>query len=228
VPSKTLLDIALKQYRLSPEKVQYIASGVDTQRFRPPEIPRERLRPRGVGDAAVLFGYAGHLRPEKDLNLLLRAFALADLGAEAGLVIAGSGSCKAELETLSRSLGIEDRVIFAGFFADTSILYGGIDVFVLSSATEQMPMALAEAMSSGLPAICTDVGDCAELLGSPGAPEIAPPDDVNAYASALRTVARDPALRARLGAKNRERCLSRYTAARMVKEYSAVYRAALS
>ena len=219
VPSRNLLRIALEQYCLPSEKVQFIASGVDTDSFCPPPAPQRQA-------AGCVFGFVGHLRPEKNLDLLLRAFAASGLES-ASLILVGNGPLRASLEKLACDLDIARRVTFAGAAQDVRPWYGRFDVFVLSSVTEQTPMSLLEAMACGLPAICTDVGDCAAILGSPAAPEIVPSRSIDRLAESLRAFA-DPSLRERLSGKNRRRAVELFSSARMFREYAAVYRGALA
>jgi glycosyltransferase involved in cell wall biosynthesis len=101
-----------------------------------------------------------------------------------------------------------------------------MDVFVMSSATEQTPNALLEAMACGLPAICTDVGDCADILGVSGPPEVVPTGDLAAYVEALRAFAGNRELRLAQGAANRQRVVTLYSSERMIQEYAALYSAA--
>jgi L-malate glycosyltransferase len=152
----------------------------------------------------------------------LRGFAKAAL-PEARLLLLGDGPCRAGLEGLAGELGIAGKVVFAGHVEDTSRLYAALDVFVMSSDTEQMPLALLEAMACGLPAVCTDAGDTAAMLDETPVPI----GNVDAYAEALRRLAADAGLRASLGAKNRQRAASMYSLDHMVNEYDALYTAAL-
>jgi glycosyltransferase involved in cell wall biosynthesis len=127
---------------------------------------------------------------------------------------------------LVEKLGIVGRVVFAGQVPDPQPWLRVLDVFVMSSATEQTPNALLEAMACGLPAICTDVGDCAEILGLPGWPAVVAPGDLPAYVDALRAFAGDRELRQARGTANRERVVSLYSSERMIREYAAMYYAA--
>ncbi len=226
VPSAVLREIALTRYKIPPQKVVWIRNGVDLERFRPAGDARERRR-LGISDRTLLLGFIGALRGEKNLPMLLRAFAAARLG-DARLVLVGDGPEAAELRGLAQALGIGDAVIFAGATRDTASWLRSFDCFVMSSMTEQMPMALLEAMACGLPAICTDVGDCAEILGSRELPVIVPSGDVAAYAHALQVLAGSAGLRARLGAGNRARCESSYSHQRMIREYEELYYRAAS
>jgi glycosyltransferase involved in cell wall biosynthesis len=224
VPSKNLLNIALTRYRVPARKVKYIASGVDLNRFKP-GLDRGLRTRLGVDPDTVLFGYVGLLRPEKNLELMLRAFSAAHL-SNTKLVFVGDGTCRQGLEALAQSLGVRERVIFAGATRDPVPYYAAFDAALLSSTTEQMPMAMVEAMACGLPVLSTAVGDAADMLGGAGPPEIVVSQDLEGYTQALRALGEDASLRDRLGRKNRQRCIEHYNFERMASEYGAVYRSA--
>jgi glycosyltransferase involved in cell wall biosynthesis len=101
-----------------------------------------------------------------------------------------------------------------------------MDVFAMSSATEQMPVALVEAMACALPAVCTDVGDCAEMLGTRDWPFIVPPGDLEQMTRALQRLVSDAGVRAETGAANRVRCVERYSRDFMIQRYREMYHAA--
>src|SRR2546430_17465070 len=113
--------------------------------------------------------------------------------------------------------------MFVGQAVDPAPYYTAMDTFAMSSATEQMPNALLEAMACGLPAICTDVGDCREMLAAAGSPAIIPPDDPAQYSAALATMAERADLRAVLGRANRARCVEHYPFDLMVRRHAALY-----
>lgn len=225
VPARSLERVALAEFGVPREKLIYIPNGVDLAKFRPRRDPAWR-RAQGIPDDAVLFGTVCRLRAEKNLGLLLRAFARADL-PDARLTIVGEGPCRAEWRGLARQLDLGERVIFAPELVDPTPCYAALDVFGMSSMTEQMPNALLEAMACGRPAICTDVGDSREMLGNEDHPVIVPRDDEASYAAALTALAGRGELRAALGAANRARCIERYSLDRMVRRYAALYEAAI-
>ena len=220
VTSKTLLSIAVTQYKLAPGKVQLIGTGVDIDRFQP-HRDRSGRTELGVTEDQVLFGYVGGLRPEKNLSLLLGAFHASQL-PNSKLLLVGEGPCRPELESLVRKLEMQSKVIFAGHHANPAPVLGMLDAFVMSSVTEQVSNAQLEAMASGLPVICTDVGDCRELLGESALDCVVPSGDVNAYARALQKVAADSGFRSALGSANRARTVGRYSKARMVAEFQTL------
>jgi len=220
VVSETLREIAQSRFRIRPPRLTYIPTGVDSRRFHPAPVDSVRRR-LGLPDG-LLIGYMGGLRPEKSVDLLIRAFARADL-ADASLVLVGDGPLRPRLEQLAAGLGLAGRVVFAGRAADPLPYYQSFDVFALSSATEQTPNALLEAMACALPCVATDVGDCAALLGRPGPPFLVPPADPAAFARSLHCLAADAGLRLRAGAANRLRAASVYSHEEMVRTYRAVW-----
>lgn len=223
VPSRTLLEIARREFGIAASRLRFVPNGVDLRRFRPRRDLAWR-RSLGVPDGALVVGSLGGLRAVKDLGTLLRAFARAT--RDAWLVIAGGGPEREPLAALARELGIHARVVFAGPILDPSICYPAFDLFAMSSFTEQMPIALLEAMASGLPAVVTDVGDCRTLVGERSA-AVVPPKDPDALASKLGALLRDPIARARLGAENRARAEREYSQERMLAAWVSLCRDAM-
>ena len=214
VPSKTLSRIAREKWRVPEGKLRYLPNGVDVERFHPWE--RNPDRPFRAG-------FMGGLRPEKDPILLLRAFHRARLPEGSLLLLAGAGPEEARLRREVHRLGLEGRVRFLGLLADPAPFYGEIDVFLLSSRTEQMPLVVLEAMASGLPVVSTDVGDVREMVAEPNRPFLAPPGGEIPFARCLETLAADPELRAGIGGANRARCEADYALDRCLERYMDLY-----
>lgn len=225
VPSLTLERIALERYGLPRRKVERIPNGVDCLVFRPGRNDALR-RELGVAVDEIVIGTVGHLRPEKDYGFLLRAFAEARIES-ALLVIAGEGPERARLRKMAAEFGLSGRVLFPGA-VDPAPWYRMFDLFVMSSMTEQMPLALLEAMATGLPALCTDAGDSAWMLDSPDLPAIVRRGDFSGYVEALKRWAADEGLRREAGARNRARCEREFSLERMVERWRAMYEDCLS
>ncbi len=216
VPSALLQHIATNEWRLPAANVHHLPNGVDVARFRPAPS-----RDGAVIDPVI--GTVGGLRPEKDYATLLRA--LAALPPPARVMLVGGGPLAAPLREQAEQLGVAARVEFAGAVTDAAPWYSRFSVFVLSSRTEQMPLALLEAMASGLPVVATDVGDVRAMLPPAAAAAgcIVPAGDAAALARALAALLADPALRARLGADNRRTVEQRYEAAQCFDRFVRVY-----
>jgi glycosyltransferase involved in cell wall biosynthesis len=216
LPSRVLLGHARELWRLPEARLHYIPNGLDLRRFSP-DGPRATLEVPGEGP---LIGTVARLRPEKNLPRLLRAVALLHgQGVACRLVVIGDGSEQPALEQLAAELGIAGSIRFAGHVPDPAAAYRALDVFALSSDTEQMPFSVLEAMASGLAVASTDVGDVRAMLPAEQAPHLAARDEA-ALAAALRPLLQDAGLRARLGAANRAKAERDYDEESMFQAYA--------
>lgn len=112
-----------------------------------------------------LFGAIGRLSAEKGYDNLLRVFAeLLSSVPQARLLIAGEGPERHRLEALIAELGIGKQVSMPGFIDPVSPLFRQLDVLVMNSFTEGMPMTLLEAVAAGVPIVATRVGGIPEVL----------------------------------------------------------------
>jgi glycosyltransferase involved in cell wall biosynthesis len=223
LPSLTLRRIAQETWRLPPARIHVIPNGVDLTRFHPAE-GRAVL---DLGGSGPILGTAAALRPEKNIGRLLRALALLrDGGDAARLIILGDGPERPRLEALAGQLGLGPCVRFLGHVAEPAAAYRAMDLFCLSSDTEQMPFAVLEAMASGLPVVSTDVGDVARMLPPESRAQVVAPEDA-ALAAALRPLLRDMALRQRLGAANRAHAERHYDQEQMFAAHAALIEEAI-
>ncbi|MFM7297414.1 MAG: glycosyltransferase, partial [Planctomycetota bacterium] len=179
----------------------------------------------GIAPSALVVGAVGHLRPEKNLTRLLGAVASCARSHDVHALLLGDGPERAKLETLARSAELSGRVHFAGYQADPRAHYRAMDLFALTSDTEQMPLALLEAMASALPVVATDVGDVAAMLPDEARQQVVAlgPECEAKLAGALQRLAVDAPLRARLGDLGRARIAERFSFAAMAARYETLY-----
>ena len=188
-----------------------VPNGIDQRRFAPDATDRAALRSLWSMPAdAVVVGHVGRLDTVKNHEMLIDAFArVAEADPRARLVCVGDGTPArvASLRERAEQRGVSDRVSFAGPRADLPAVYSAMDVLALTSTREGFPNVVAEAMLCGVPAVVTDTGASAEIVGGLG--EVSPCGDASAFAAALqRLIARrSPALSARC----RFRILADYT-----------------
>jgi len=206
------------RYRgIPPAKATAILNGAHLERFlNAPAHPGSAL-PR------VRFGIAARLVPEKDHFTLLRAFAavVAEVpGAE--LHIAGDGALRDRLESFARELSLADRVIFLGALPDTAEFLSQLDIFVLSSLSEGLPLALLEAMAAGLPVVSTRAGGVEEAAVDGKNAYLVAPGDSDALAQAMIRMAREPDL-ARMGALGRQIVQDRFRIEQTWQEYYKLF-----
>ncbi|MGI5125221.1 glycosyltransferase [Pseudonocardia sp. CA-107938] len=190
-------------------KITVIHNGVEPDRYpaRPPVRDADVRAELGIPVAAPVIGVVAVLRPEKDHAMLLRATrsVLAEL-PEARLVVIGDGPERTRLEKLAAELGIAAAVVFAGSRADVPRLLGAVDVLALGSYTvECFPMAVLEAMASGVPVVATAIGGVPELVDDGVTGRVVPKQDPAAMAEALLDVLRDPARAEAMGRAGRRR-----------------------
>jgi glycosyltransferase involved in cell wall biosynthesis len=235
LPSRNLVRIATEIWKLPPSVIRYVPNGVDLARFAPdrfapgPFTPARLANDRAQrGSPEPVIGTVAALRPEKNISRLLRGFATLKAGR---LVIVGDGPERPALEALAATLGVSQRVRFAGHHQDTAPFYAGFDIFALSSDTEQMPLSVLEAMAAGLPVVATDVGDVRLMLAAENLPFVTRLDDDapgglfgGALAGALAGLITDPDLRRRIGLANLEKARRDFDQAAMFATYGALWR----
>ncbi len=232
VPSENLRRIALELWRLPPALVHHVPNGIQQADFPAHDGNPELRAELGIPLEAFVIGSVGHLREEKNFPRLVRALAAMRVPG-AHLVLLGAGPAREAIERAIRDHGLEARVHLVGHQVRPQAHYRAMDAFALSSDTEQMPVALLEAMAAGLPAVATDVGDVRRMLPEEGHAELVPLDTAGVAGAAaelagrLDRLARDPARRAALGAANARRVAERYSFPGMLAAYEALYRAAL-
>jgi glycosyltransferase involved in cell wall biosynthesis len=164
----------------------------------------------GIGEAELVIGYLGRLSGEKGLRFLIDAVhELAD-ELPMKLLIVGDGPQQSELEEIVDSLGLSDRVVFAGFQTDPEAWLPAFDVSVLPSLTEGTPVALLEAMAARVPLIATNVGGVPQVIADGTNGLLVPAGDAWALSVAIRTLIRDPELMRRLAAAGLETVRTRY------------------
>jgi glycosyltransferase involved in cell wall biosynthesis len=177
---------------------------------------------------ALIIGCTANLMPRKGQALLLEAFAKLDaVGALYCVLIGRDEGAEKELRLLAHRLGIADRCRFLGFRADARSLLAAIDIFVLPSWLEGLPVALLEAMEAGRAVVATSVGGIPEVLIHEETGLLVQPGDSAQLAAALRTLAQNDAVRKRLGEAARNKILNEYSANVFVDKHLALYEALL-
>lgn len=224
VPSVRLEAIARKAWAQPAGRVVRIANGIATGRYAAaPSVPIPGLDQR---PGEVVIGTVAGLRAVKNLPRMVRAFAAMAM-KEARLVIVGAGPESERIAAEARRLGIGDRLVMPGFLADPARWIGRLDVFALSSDSEQFPISLVEAMAAGLPAVATAVGDVAQMVADDNKPLIVEAEDEAAFAAALDSLAERPDLRRAIGRANREKACAEFDEAGMIARYARLYEEAI-
>jgi len=197
--------------------IRTVYNGVDPANF--PEIDGEPEEPTIV--------WVGRVDPIKDIETLLRAFALVRRELPAarlrmyGGAPSGSAGYLRHCQNLADELGVADAATFEGQTQDLCGAYASGHIVVLCSVSEGLPFTLIEAMTLGRPCVATDVGGVREAIGDTGI--AVPPRQPGALARACLALLRDPVRRRRLGAAARVRARCLFTVDRMGAAFAEIY-----
>jgi len=201
------------------DRIVVIANGIDTDVMRPDaEGGRERRRAWGIADDALVIGCVARLDPMKDHASFLGAAARFTAQVPtARFVCVGDGAAayRAELEELAQSLGLADRVVWAGEIAKVAAAYNAFDITTLPSAFgEGFPNVIGESMACGIPVVATDVGDARAIIGELG--EVVPPKRPDLLCAGWERLRQRLAQDANLHDLVRKSIVASYSAATMI------------
>jgi glycosyltransferase involved in cell wall biosynthesis len=195
------------------KKMVFIPNGIDTNAFYPSEAEGKKVRTEwGIGDNEKIIGKIARFDPIKNHPLFLKAAArIAAERPDVQFVCVGHGDASylKQLQDLTSRLGIQDKVQWVNARKDMRAVYNALDIFCSSSASEGFPNVIGEAMACGRHCVVTDVGDSKLVVGATGIS--VPPDDVDAFAAALRQTLNGSALNLRA----RQRILENFTVAHL-------------
>jgi glycosyltransferase involved in cell wall biosynthesis len=214
--------VARLKERVPEDRLRVVPNGIPLSAFAPDADARARIRAElGIPLGSFVVGTVGRLAPEKDYPLLLRALSPA-LGDALRLVIVGDGECR---DRLREAIPSERAayVTLTGARRDVPALLAAFDLFALSSRTEGLPLAVPEAMASGLPVVVTAVGGLPSVV-TRECGVLVPPGDAQALGGAIDALARDPARARAMGLAARRHALERFSIDRMADAYEAIYR----
>lgn len=148
-------------------------------------------------------------------------------GAPVELLLVGDGPTEYAVRRRAYDLGIEDRVRFLGSRDDVAELMAASDIYVLATNWEGLPRSIIEALRAGLPVVATDLAGVPELVTHDDNGYLVERGDVEELAEMLGRLVADAELRARMGARSRERYEAEFTFERMYRGTVGVYESVL-
>jgi glycosyltransferase involved in cell wall biosynthesis len=216
--SQTARGQMMRNFRLSPRKVAAVPNGIDADKYRPDAERRSAVRRAwGVPDDAVVLGAVGRLCHVKGFDVAIDLFGrLAARRPERNLrlVLIGDGEDRESLQKAARASGFGDRILFPGFTNRPWEAYCGLDVFLLPSREEALPLSLLEAMACGCRPVAMGVGGVPEVLDGAGAGWLVPPGDLDGFLAGMdEATALDPEQQRERGQAARARVASHFNAA---------------
>ena len=206
-----------------PGQIKVVPLGLDLQVFADHATRRQRFRQElGIDDETILIGIVGRLTQIKNHRMFLNAAARLKSDTRQKFVIIGDGSLRQALEQQAQSLGLQDKVIFAGGRKDPEYFYPALDIVALTSLNEGTPLTLIEAMANARPVVATAVGGVVDLLAD-GRGICVPSGDEQAFADALQTLAADRQLQKDLGARGLQYVERTHAKERLVDDIKCLY-----
>jgi glycosyltransferase involved in cell wall biosynthesis len=218
--SDAVRQLALQQRVASPDSLHVVhngAAGCDERLERDSELERFSREGPLAGSITVL-------RPGKGADVFLEAAAhVLDRMPEARLALVGKGILRGGLERRARAIGLDDRLRFFDYRGPTARQCRSLDLLVLASPWEALPLGLLEALACGVPQVATNVGGNPEVVIDGETGLLFPPNDPTALAERIVHLLRESDLRARMADASRARHRDFFTLGRMLDDTVAVY-----
>ncbi len=214
---------------INKEKSRVIYNGIELNRFDKVKINLVRERKElGLGGRNIVIGNVARFNLQKGHEYLIKAIPLVlRKYPRTKFLLVGDGKLRGKMESLIEELGIKDNVIFAGFREDIPRILKVMDIFVLSSLWEGLPIVLLEAMASELSVVATNVIGNKEVVIDGETGFLVPPRNPGKLAEKIIALIENKPLRKKFGENGRRRVKELYSLDRMVKETEEVYYEAL-
>lgn len=221
--SDDLFDVCVAN-KVRRENCVVLENAIDTDEYVRTGAVAEAKARLGFPATGLLLGGIGRLEPEKAFDqLLLSASAALEQGIDVRVAIVGEGHDRGRLESLTRDLGMADRVSLPGWRTDVRDYLEAMDLFVLSSVREGLPNVLLEAMAMEVPCVATRIAGIPKLIRDGQNGILIPPDDRDALSRAIVTLARDADLRDRFRKAGRRTVETRYSFPVRMRKLAGIY-----
>lgn len=218
IPSKTLENIARTIWKQPAYRVVYIPNGINLELYK-----ANRHAPPKTKNKIVI-GTVASIRKVKRIDRLIRCFQSCPSSSCLQLSIVGDGR---ELPALKEQAKSWDNIIFHGFQKNPIPFIDAMDIFAITSDSEQMPYTVIEAMALGKPILGTNVGDIQSLVSEANRPYIVNCEDEDFIIEAMEKLATNSQMRNEIGGHNSRKCQEKYDLEDMVRQHLQVYKNAI-
>jgi glycosyltransferase involved in cell wall biosynthesis len=206
------------------EKIVTIYNGINTEYFQNVFDVSVVKKEYVIDQGDFVIGTAGRLSKEKGHSYLIKAFAdLVRDSQRVKLIIAGEGPLRTELEDLVGKLALSNHVRFLGYEKNIVRFLSAIDVFILPSLTEGLPISLLEAMASGKPVIASGVGGIREVIQNNINGIVIPPMDAKAILDSIKFLYHNKEQRTRIGFEGKKHVTVNFSSEDMALAYQNLY-----
>ncbi len=202
-----------------------VANPAELAAFAPATASERAEHKRAMGLTGPVVLYAGRLGVEKRVDVLIRALALLMKDFPTiTLIVTGHGAAEESLKTLAQKLGVGRHIKFTGFLSRATLphAYKTADVFAMMSTSDSQSIALMQAYSGGIPAVCARARGLPDYTPSE-AGFLVEPGDHKALAEKIKLLLNDPGLRGRMGAAATE-FAKKFSPEKIAAEWEQMYR----
>ena len=222
--SEDLKGFLAQRIGIPPGRIRVVHNGIDLSRYKVQERSYAVRAELGISAGQRVVGTVGNLFAVKGQTYLLRACkAVASAFPDFVLLVAGEGEEWGPLEKEASDLGLAANVRFLGFRDDVPSLLQAMDVFVLPSLSEGLPLSILEALALQKPVVATNVGGIPEILQDGVTGYLVSPRNPESLAEKILLLLRDPQIAANMGRAGRKRVEDAFGLDRMVREYQSLY-----
>lgn len=217
--------VKIRALGIAPSRIRTIRNAIDPANYGTgtPEA-RRRLEAFFARPPERIVGAIGRLSPEKGFPVFVDAAArFAAAHPEIGVVVFGDGRERALMEERIAAHGLADRFILAGFATDLAALTPALDLLVLPSFTEGLPVVVLEGLASRVPVVATAVGGTPEVIGDGSCGRLVPAGDAASLAGAIVDVLGDETRRRAMGEAGRRKVEAEFTHAAQAHAYAALF-----
>jgi glycosyltransferase involved in cell wall biosynthesis len=224
--SRQVYEVEIKRSGANPAKIVEIPSGVAVDTY----VQVDRARVEQLSQTwhllprANLVGTVGRFeQPKGHIHLLEAMMRVHRQHPGTRALLVGDGPLRPPMEAKARELSLSETVTFTGIRRDVAEILALLDIFVLPSLWEGLPVAVLEAMAAGLPVVATRVGGVPEVVIDGVTGLLVPPRNPDALSEAILRLLQDPDLRHRMGQAGRERVRERFSLEQMIRKTEALY-----
>lgn len=225
VVSEVLRERLIKIHKIAPEKVIVIPNGVEIEEYNPDRIDSFKIRNElSLDNNTCIIGAIGRLVWQKGLEYFIESakFVL-EVFSNAKFLIVGEGELKNKLENLAKQLKLDNNILFLGFRKDISEILGNLDIFVLPSIREGMPIIILEAMAMAKPIVASNIEGVREQIINDKTGVLVPAKNPKALAEAIISLIKDKEKAKNIGNNAREIVKEKFIVEKMVKEHEKLY-----
>jgi sugar transferase (PEP-CTERM/EpsH1 system associated) len=222
--SEDLKRFMAERVGIPPGRIRVVHNGIDLRRYAGGGADRALRAQLGIGPQQRVIGTVGNLFSVKGQTYLLQACkTVAGAFPDLVLLVAGEGEQLGPLEREAAALGVSGNVRFLGFRDDVPALLQAMEVFVLPSLSEGLPLSVLEALALERPVVATNVGGMPEIVQDGVTGYLVPPADPGALADRILRLLRDARSAAQMGRAGRKRVEAGFGLEQMIGEYQSLY-----